>query len=403
MAQYLILIYESESGWANATPEQFKAAMDAHNAFPHQVEAAGGKMLGGNALQPTGTATSDPRRRRHRRPVHRDQGGARRLLRDRGARPRPRARARQARARRRSAASRSGRSWASRSDPWLDERRHVAAAVADAHRREWAYVLAATVRVTRDLDPAEECVQDAYASALRAWARDGVPGDPGAWLTTVARRRALDRAPPRAARCARKLPLLRRAARRRSASDDDGSRHDAIPDDRLRLIFTCCHPALARRGAGRADAAPGVRRGDAGHRPGVPGPGADDGRPHHAGQEEDRRRPASRTGVPRGGRAARAARRGAHRHPPALHDRPHRAVRRRPGARRPDRAGARPRPDAAPRCCPTSARSAGCSRCCSCTDARRATRTDAGGAPACGSTSRTASRGTAARSPRPTA
>jgi hypothetical protein len=58
MAQYLILIYESESGWANATPEQFKAAMDAHNAFPAQAEAAGGKMLGGNALQPTGTATS---------------------------------------------------------------------------------------------------------------------------------------------------------------------------------------------------------------------------------------------------------------------------------------------------------------------------------------------------------
>ena len=68
----------------------------------------------------------------------------------------------------------------------------VAQAVADAHRREWAFVLAATVRVTRDIDLAEECVQDAYARALRSWSGGGVPARPGAWLTTVARRRALD-------------------------------------------------------------------------------------------------------------------------------------------------------------------------------------------------------------------
>src|SRR3954464_13028363 len=68
----------------------------------------------------------------------------------------------------------------------------VAAAVADAHRREWGFVLAATVRLTRDLDLAEECVQDAYARALVAWAEQGVPTKPGAWLTTTARRRALD-------------------------------------------------------------------------------------------------------------------------------------------------------------------------------------------------------------------
>src|SRR5437899_422434 len=68
----------------------------------------------------------------------------------------------------------------------------VAAAVADAHRREWALVLAATVRITRDFDLAEECVQDAYARALTSWAADGVPASPGAWLTTVARHRALD-------------------------------------------------------------------------------------------------------------------------------------------------------------------------------------------------------------------
>jgi len=68
----------------------------------------------------------------------------------------------------------------------------VAAAVADAHRREWAFVLAATVRVTRDLDRAEECAQEAFAAALTEWPRKGVPSSPGAWLTTTARRRALN-------------------------------------------------------------------------------------------------------------------------------------------------------------------------------------------------------------------
>ena len=77
-------------------------------------------------------------------------------------------------------------------------------AVADAHRREWAFVLAATVRVTRDLDLAEECVQDAYARALTAWDRGGVPARPGAWLTTAARNR-------RASTCMRRDALFRRA------------------------------------------------------------------------------------------------------------------------------------------------------------------------------------------------
>jgi len=111
----------------------------------------------------------------------------------------------------------------------------VAAAVADAHRREWARVLATTVRVTRDLDLAEECVQDAYARALTAW-QEGIPDNPGAWLTTAARRRALD-ALRRSATLQRKLPLVVE-----SPVVDERS---AFPDDRLRLIFTCCHPALA--------------------------------------------------------------------------------------------------------------------------------------------------------------
>ena len=80
-------------------------------------------------------------------------------------------------------------------------------AVAEAHRREWAYVLAATVRVTRDIDAAEEAVQDAYVQALRTWGAEGVPSRPGAWLTTVARRNALNTV-RRSRTLAAKLPLL---------------------------------------------------------------------------------------------------------------------------------------------------------------------------------------------------
>jgi RNA polymerase sigma-70 factor, ECF subfamily len=105
-------------------------------------------------------------------------------------------------------------------------------------------VLAATARITRDLDAAQECVQDAYVAALDAWAKQGVPRNPAAWLTTAARHRALDSL--RRNRTLRsKLPLLIPDQVDEPAVSEtaDGS---GISDDRLRLIFTCCHPALAR-------------------------------------------------------------------------------------------------------------------------------------------------------------
>jgi RNA polymerase sigma-70 factor (ECF subfamily) len=117
----------------------------------------------------------------------------------------------------------------------------VRRAIADAHRREWAFVLAATARVAGDLDLAEECVQDAYVAAMDAWVRQGVPDNPGAWLTTTARRRALN-AHRRDRTLRSKLPLL--IVPESQPSTEEG--HDMIPDDRLRLVFTCCHPALAR-------------------------------------------------------------------------------------------------------------------------------------------------------------
>jgi RNA polymerase sigma-70 factor (ECF subfamily) len=102
-------------------------------------------------------------------------------------------------------------------------------------------VLTATVRVTRDLDLAEECTQDAYAQALQTWGRAGIPARPGAWLTTVARNRARDLL-RRETVLRRALPLLVMDDEVPGPEQDDGE----DDDDRLRLIFTCCHPALSR-------------------------------------------------------------------------------------------------------------------------------------------------------------
>jgi RNA polymerase sigma-70 factor, ECF subfamily len=110
--------------------------------------------------------------------------------------------------------------------------------LAAAHRNDWAFVLAATVRRTGDLDLAEECVQEAYLAALTAW-QSGVPDNPAAWLSVTARNKALDRL-RRDENLRRRLPLLAVAA-----DSDANPEHDLFPDDRLRLIFTCCHPALS--------------------------------------------------------------------------------------------------------------------------------------------------------------
>jgi len=116
--------------------------------------------------------------------------------------------------------------------------REVAAAVARAHRSDWTRVVAATVALVRDLDLAEDCAQEAYAQALRTWPVSGIPDRPGAWLTTAARNRALD-VLRRQKLWQRSLPLLVTDA---SVRGPEG----ALDDDRLRLVFTCCHPALFR-------------------------------------------------------------------------------------------------------------------------------------------------------------
>jgi RNA polymerase sigma-70 factor (ECF subfamily) len=107
-------------------------------------------------------------------------------------------------------------------------------------REEWSRVLAALIGVLGDFELAEDSLQDAVATALERWPRDGTPDNPAAWLTATARNRAIDRI-RRERTLARKTDLLQRLAELPAYEDDE----EAMPDERLSLIFTCCHPALA--------------------------------------------------------------------------------------------------------------------------------------------------------------
>ncbi|MGD0065580.1 MAG: RNA polymerase sigma factor [Streptosporangiaceae bacterium] len=121
----------------------------------------------------------------------------------------------------------------------------VKAAVDAAFRDEWGRVVATLIRTTGDWDLAEECAQDAFAMALQRWPRDGIPGRPGAWLTTAARHRAIDVLRRKAVGAAK---LREVAVMTEEPGADDaaaGPDDSGVPDDRLRLMFTCCHPALA--------------------------------------------------------------------------------------------------------------------------------------------------------------
>jgi RNA polymerase sigma-70 factor, ECF subfamily len=113
-------------------------------------------------------------------------------------------------------------------------------AVAEAFRSDWGRVVAYLIRVTGNWDLAEECAQDAFERALERWPRDGVPAAPSAWLVTTARNRALDRL-RRSKVGEAKLRELHTMTSRTRGHEEDPS---GIGDDRLRLMFTCCHPAL---------------------------------------------------------------------------------------------------------------------------------------------------------------
>jgi RNA polymerase sigma-70 factor, ECF subfamily len=126
--------------------------------------------------------------------------------------------------------------------------RDVEHLVATAFQDSWGQIVATLIGITDDWDLAEECAQDAFTAALEAWPRKGVPDVPGAWLTSVARNRATDVLRRRALGAAK---LTEVAVNSRDGDveplgpdDIDEAAVSGVQDDRLRLIFTCCHPAL---------------------------------------------------------------------------------------------------------------------------------------------------------------
>ncbi|MEP6478053.1 MAG: RNA polymerase sigma factor [Rhodoglobus sp.] len=118
----------------------------------------------------------------------------------------------------------------------------VTAALAAAHAGEWSRIVATLIRITGDWSLAEDAAQDAFELALTTWPRDGVPRNPGAWLTTTARNRAIDRI-RRASSEAKKVREIGVMQELDEWADEYAS-DPSIEDDRLRLVFTCAHPAL---------------------------------------------------------------------------------------------------------------------------------------------------------------
>ena len=114
-----------------------------------------------------------------------------------------------------------------------------------AWREESGRILASLIRVLGDWDAAEEALQDALATALERWPAEGVPRNPAAWLTTTARRKAVDRLRRGRARTGREEAAAERDAARREDDVHEAEWEPPVEDDRLRLVFTCCHPALA--------------------------------------------------------------------------------------------------------------------------------------------------------------
>ena len=136
----------------------------------------------------------------------------------------------------RSAGDRNGAGRAGGTPAGVDE-----AAIGRIFREESGRSVATLIRVFGQIEIAEDAVQDAFALALRAWPRDGLPPNPGGWITTTARRCAIDRL----RRDVRGRELLHELAVREHPPGPGGQEAGPVPDDRLRLIFTCCHPALA--------------------------------------------------------------------------------------------------------------------------------------------------------------
>ena len=288
------------------TPEEMDAMMEPWNEYNRQLLEAGA-FVAGEGLHPSSSATTirlERRQRpdRDRRPLRRDQGAARRLLPDRVRGPRRGARVGQEAAgppgQRRRGPPGDGLQPSSatptRTRKPRRRRRSGRAGSRPAVPARVGRAVATLIRLLGDFDLAEEVVQEAFVVAMERWPETGVPDQPAGWILTTARNRAIDRL-RRDRRLAEKHRLL--AADLQEA--EEPAEMDDFPDDRLRLIFTCCHPSLAPEAQGRPHAAQPGRPDHAGDRARVPRPRADDGPAHRAGEAKDPRRRHSLRGAAR--------------------------------------------------------------------------------------------------------
>src|SRR6266404_430797 len=122
-------------------------------------------------------------------------------------------------------------------------------AVESVFREEGGRIIATLIRISGSFDRAEEALQEAFASALTAWPAKGIPQNPGAWITAAAHRKLIDQSRRERTKREKQDSLLHATAATTPQDDFDlEETHMPFPDDRLRLIFTCCHPALNREG-----------------------------------------------------------------------------------------------------------------------------------------------------------
>src|SRR5262245_31796887 len=119
----------------------------------------------------------------------------------------------------------------------------VHAAIDQVYRTDWSRIVAALIRQTGDFDVAEEAAQEAFTAAVNEWETKGIPDSPRAWIIQTARHKAIDRI----RRQARFDEIVKEQVATGAIATTDEAKLDVsdIPDDRLRLMFTCCHPALA--------------------------------------------------------------------------------------------------------------------------------------------------------------
>ncbi len=237
--KYMMLIAGSEEAWAGRTAEETRALYARIGAWWDE-QAQAGRIVDGHELQPTATATTvrignDGSATVTDGPFAEGKemvGGTASSTSPTSTRHWP-----WRQPGRRPMRSRSARSW------FVTDRASVDARLTEVLRDERGRLIAALVRILGDWDLAEELVQDAAIAALEHWGVDGIPRNPGAWLMTAARRKAVDRL-RRQARYRERMQALTREASEMNEPIATGGPMAA--DDRLRLLFTCCHPALSR-------------------------------------------------------------------------------------------------------------------------------------------------------------